>query len=82
MDTVQKHIYSNYHSPSSEPYRVYSTFVSPRNRVAQLYPRALGSLYFTSYDSQGSYSHDKIVCIPYMKSTVIRNSTPASLVLS
>jgi hypothetical protein len=23
MDTVQKHIYSNYHSPSSEPYRVY-----------------------------------------------------------
>jgi hypothetical protein len=24
MDTVQKHIYSNYHSPSSEPYRVYN----------------------------------------------------------
>jgi hypothetical protein len=23
MDTVQKHIYSNYHSPLSEPYRVY-----------------------------------------------------------
>jgi hypothetical protein len=23
MDTVQKHNYSNYHSPSSEPYRVY-----------------------------------------------------------
>jgi hypothetical protein len=23
MDTVQKHIYSNYHTPSSEPYRVY-----------------------------------------------------------
>jgi hypothetical protein len=23
MDTVQKHIYSDYHSPSSEPYRVY-----------------------------------------------------------
>jgi hypothetical protein len=26
----------------------------PRNRVAQLYPRALGSLYVASYDSQGS----------------------------
>jgi hypothetical protein len=28
-------------------------FISPRNRVAQLYPRALGSLFFASYDSQG-----------------------------
>jgi hypothetical protein len=28
-------------------------FISPRNRVAQLYPRALGSLYIVSYDSQG-----------------------------
>jgi hypothetical protein len=27
-------------------------FISPRNRVAQLYPRALGSLYAASYDSQ------------------------------
>jgi hypothetical protein len=27
-------------------------FVSPRDRVAQLYPRALGSLFFASYDSQ------------------------------
>jgi hypothetical protein len=27
--------------------------MSPRNRVAQLYPRALGSLYVVSYDSQG-----------------------------
>jgi hypothetical protein len=26
-------------------------FISPRNRVAQLYPRALGSLYVVSYDS-------------------------------
>jgi hypothetical protein len=25
----------------------------PRNRVAQLYPHALGSLFFASYDSQG-----------------------------
>jgi hypothetical protein len=29
-----------------------SVFISPRNRVAQLYPRALGSLYVISYDSQ------------------------------
>jgi hypothetical protein len=28
-------------------------FISPRNRVAQLYPQALGSLFVTSYDSQG-----------------------------
>jgi hypothetical protein len=28
-------------------------FVSPRNRVAQLYPRALGSIFVASYDSQG-----------------------------
>jgi hypothetical protein len=28
-------------------------FISPRNRVAQVYPRALGSLFVASYDSQG-----------------------------
>jgi hypothetical protein len=28
-------------------------FISPRNRVAELDPRALGSLFFASYDSQG-----------------------------
>jgi hypothetical protein len=28
-------------------------FISPRNRVAQLYSRALGSLFIASYDSQG-----------------------------
>jgi hypothetical protein len=28
-------------------------FISPRNRVAQLYPRALGSLFVASYDSLG-----------------------------
>jgi hypothetical protein len=27
-----------------------SVFISPRNRVAQLYPRALGSLFVASYD--------------------------------
>jgi hypothetical protein len=29
-------------------------FISPRNRVAQLYPRALGSPFVVSYDTQGS----------------------------
>jgi hypothetical protein len=28
-------------------------FISPRNRVARLYPQALGSLFVASYDSQG-----------------------------
>jgi hypothetical protein len=28
-------------------------FISPGNRVAQLYPRTLGSLFVASYDSQG-----------------------------
>jgi hypothetical protein len=28
-------------------------FISPRNRVAQLHPQALGSLFVASYDSQG-----------------------------
>jgi hypothetical protein len=28
--------------------------ISPRNRVVQFYPRALGSLFVASYDSQGS----------------------------
>jgi hypothetical protein len=29
-----------------------SLFISPRNRVAQLYPQALGSLFVASYDLQ------------------------------
>jgi hypothetical protein len=28
-------------------------FISPRNRVAKLYPQALGSLFIASYGSQG-----------------------------
>jgi hypothetical protein len=28
-------------------------FISPRNRLAQLYPEALGSIFITSYNSQG-----------------------------
>jgi hypothetical protein len=28
-------------------------FISPRNRAAQLYPQAVGSRFFASYDSQG-----------------------------
>jgi hypothetical protein len=30
-----------------------AVFLSPRNRVARLYPQALGSFLVTSYDSQG-----------------------------
>jgi hypothetical protein len=30
-----------------------SVFISPRNRLAQLYPRALGSFYVVPYESQG-----------------------------
>jgi hypothetical protein len=30
-----------------------AVFISPRNRVAQLYPQALGSLFVVFYDSQG-----------------------------
>jgi hypothetical protein len=30
-----------------------SILISPRNRVAQLYPQPLGSLFVSSYDSQG-----------------------------
>jgi hypothetical protein len=29
-------------------------FISPRNRVAQLYPQTLGSLFVASYDSEGN----------------------------
>jgi hypothetical protein len=32
---------------------VIPVFISPRNRVAQLYPQALGSFFVASYDSQG-----------------------------
>jgi hypothetical protein len=28
-------------------------FIFPKNRMAQLYPQALGSLFFASYDPQG-----------------------------
>jgi hypothetical protein len=30
-----------------------TVFITPMNRVAQLYPQALGSLFIASYDSQG-----------------------------
>jgi hypothetical protein len=33
--------------------RQVTIFISSRNRVAQLYPQALGSLFVASYDSQG-----------------------------
>jgi hypothetical protein len=34
-------------------------FISPRNRVAQIYPRALGSFSVASYDSLGSTRENK-----------------------
>jgi hypothetical protein len=37
-------------------------FISPRNRMAQLYPWTLGSLFVTSYDSQG-YSGGIRTCL-------------------
>jgi hypothetical protein len=37
-------------------------FISPRNRVAQLYPQALGSIFVASYDSQG-YGEDIRTCL-------------------
>jgi hypothetical protein len=39
------------HSPNLEGQ--VPVFMSPKNRVAQLYPRELGSLFVASYDSQG-----------------------------
>jgi hypothetical protein len=40
-----------WNSPNLEGY--VPVFISPRNRVAQLYSRALGSLFVAPYDSQG-----------------------------
>jgi hypothetical protein len=31
----------------------FPVFISPRDRVAQLYPEAMGSIFVVSYDSQG-----------------------------
>jgi hypothetical protein len=39
------------HSPNQEDQ--VPIFISPRNKVAQLYPQALCSLFIASYDSQG-----------------------------
>jgi hypothetical protein len=36
-------------------------FLSPRNRVAQLYPQALGSLFVASYDLQGTNHRENTV---------------------
>jgi hypothetical protein len=55
-----------------------TVFICPRNRVALLYPGALGSLYVASYDSQGysggiltlrhtGHGRDLIACFPYRK---------------
>jgi hypothetical protein len=44
-------------------------FISPRNKVAQLYPRALGSLFVASYDSQG-YGGDILTRLHTRKSEI------------
>jgi hypothetical protein len=44
-------------------------FISPRNRVAQLYPQALGSLSVAYYDSQG-YGGDNSDPPPHPGGTV------------
>jgi hypothetical protein len=38
-------------------------FISPRNRMAELYPQALGSLFVVSYDSQ-DYGGGIRICLP------------------
>jgi hypothetical protein len=43
----------SFSSPSLAGFSQVSGFISPRNRVAQLYPQTLGSLFIASYDSQG-----------------------------
>jgi hypothetical protein len=43
--------FQNRDAPNLE--RQVPVFISPRNRMAQLYPQALGSLFVASYDSQG-----------------------------
>jgi hypothetical protein len=37
-------------------------FISPVNRVAQLYPQSLGSLFVASYDSQGLIVFMLVIC--------------------
>jgi hypothetical protein len=49
-------------------------FISPRNRVAQLYPRALGSFYVASCDSQG-YGRG-ILTLPQTEEPVSRMYIP------
>jgi hypothetical protein len=41
----------------------FPAFISPRNRVAQLYPQALGSILVTSYNLQG-YGGGIVTCLP------------------
>jgi hypothetical protein len=46
---TRKHTLLSHLDPPN-PEGLVPVFISPRNRVAQLYPRALGSLYVVSYD--------------------------------
>jgi hypothetical protein len=55
-------------------------FISPRNRVAQLYPQALGFFFVTSYDPQGygggilTRLHTGHICINNSWSFILRRS--------
>jgi hypothetical protein len=52
-------------------------FISPRNRVAQLYPQTLGSLFVASYDSQGYGAgdlHRGVVSPLFLSSSLLKSS--------
>jgi hypothetical protein len=59
-----------------------SVFISPRNRVARLYPQALGSLFVASCDSQGYQpprgvlSHPELKCQLLLASRYIASGRP------
>jgi hypothetical protein len=47
-------------------------FISPRNRMAQLYPQALGYLFIASYDSEGM--SDSLQLFNYLRSCYVEGS--------
>jgi hypothetical protein len=52
-----------------------SIFISTKNRVAQLYPQALGSPFVASYDSQG-YGSSIIACVFVAAGTCLPTCCP------
>jgi hypothetical protein len=52
-------------------------FIFPRNKVTQLYPQALGSLYFASFDSH-VYSLLQRSCLYYLGTDRTENTVPCS----